>query len=223
MRIKNTDLLLKRAIQHQEQDHITQRTYGDIYYIANGNVEVTKWKGCAISCLATEASIAGLKKQKDFDFDKHVRFIEEVDEEHNSYTIDMSAEKLRNMLSDTFGMCEKLIHIAECVFEGSEVDYAVDWPVKFANALQSAEGLEINNEDIELFWDYALEYHFCPDNYESFPLEFGPDTYEDENWGLWTIDEYFDFCTEDVGELFLEFIEDVINKRKSENTQLSFA
>lgn len=221
MRIKNTDILLKRAIEHKEQDHITQRTYGDIYYIANGDVKVTKWKGCAISCLATEATIAGLKKQEDFDFDKYVRFIEEVDNEHNSYTIDMSAENLRSMLADTFGMCDKLIYIAECIFEGSDVDYAVEWPVKFANAIRAAEGINIYDRDIDRFWDHAIRYHFCPEDYEYFPMEFGPDSYTDDEWGLWTIDEYFDFCTEDVGELFIEFIESVINNRKSEQNQLS--
>lgn len=221
MRIKNTDILLKRAIEHKEQDHITQRTYGDIHYIANGDVEVTKWKGCAISCLATEATITGLKKQEDFDFDKYVRFIQEVDSEHSIYTIDIEAGRLRSMLADTFGMCDKLIYIAECIFEGSNVDYATDWPVKFANAIRAAEGVNIYDKDIEDFWDHAIIYHFSPADYEYFPVEFGPDSYEDDEWGLWTIDEYFDFCTEDVGELFIEFIESVINNRKSEQNQLS--
>ena len=66
--IVNKQKLYDRAIQHKAQDHIAQRMYGEITYKKNGIEKVSSWKGCAISCLATEATIEGIKNQPNFDF-----------------------------------------------------------------------------------------------------------------------------------------------------------
>jgi len=202
MIIKNHDILVRRAKEHMMLDHIAQRTYGDIHFLQNGVIEPIKWRGCAISCLATETTIEGLKNQEDLNFDAIK--IEELDNGKTEFSVNLQSHRLREMLHDKFGMCFKLIYMAECIFEGSDEDYAREWPLAFAEAL--CDGKYITDEDIDFFWSNNVlpeidQYY----NERHIPKEFNPDK-PDSDDNVWSVDDYFEFFDETIGEEFITFL-----------------
>lgn len=202
MIIKNHDILVNRAEEHARLDHLTRQTYGDIYYLQNGEAEVIKWEGCAISCLATETSIEALKNQDDLNFDA-VK-VSEKEDGRVEFSVILDSDILRGMLTNKFGMCMNLIYMAECVFEGSDEEYAQTWPERFAKAL--CNGLDIYDEDISDFWVNEVVPEL-DEIYNHYPDEFFPNNYQDDEGWTWSIDEYFDYCYDRIGDKFLEFIE----------------
>ena len=204
MIIKNHDILVRRAIEHAKLDHLARQTYGDIFFLQNGEAEVTKWEGCAISCLATETSISALKNQDDLNFDA-VK-VDEHEDGRIHFSVNLESHILRDMLSNKFGMCMNLIYMAECVFEGSEEEYAMTWPERFSMAL--CDGLNISDEDINYFWVNEVVPEIC-EIYERYPSQFFPGNYRDGEGWHWSIDEYFDYCYDDIGDKFLSFIETI--------------
>lgn len=205
MIIKNTDILVRRALEHKVSDHIAQKTYGDIHFIQNGVAEPIKWQGCAISCLATETSIQGLIEQEDLDFEKV--FVRDLDDGRTEFEVRIDDDDLRNMLNEKFGMCFKLIWVAECIFEGSDEEYAKSWPLKFAEAL--SDGQNITNEDIDMFWTDVVEPYFDYGiGIEYFPSRFEPG-WDDPEYGAWSLDEYFEFFDSNIGEEFIDFVKSI--------------
>lgn len=209
MIIKNTDILVRRAKEHASLDHIARGTYGNIKFLQNGESETTVWRGCAISCLATESSIEALKNQEDLDFEA-VKISVAYDG-RTEFEVRIDENELRIMLSEKFGMCDKLIFMAECIFEGSDEDFAIAWPQMFSESLR--DGVNITDQHIEEFWSGLIGTYFEPDDYNYFPIEFGPGKFRDDDWGIWSVDEYFDFCDSKVGEAFIEFIENIVSQQ----------
>jgi len=207
--IKNTDILLRRAEEHKAADHISQGSYGVIDYSKNGKIETTEWRGCAIGCLATETTIQALMKQDDFDFDFDAAL---VDHENgvSYYEIRLTSPRLREMLQNKFGMPNKLIFLAEAIFEGADPEYARDWPVEFAKAMKTLEGINITDDDIDSFWKKIVSERSigCYD----YPEEFDPGNFVDDDELLWGIDDYFQVVDYDVGNMLISWTEDIYRK-----------
>ena len=197
--IVDTKTLIRRAEEHKKVDHISQGTYGEIQFHQNGEITENVWKGCAISCLATEATISGLMNQEDLDFNKVVI---NKDENGTYYKINIEGPTLREMLSNQFGLSNKLVYLAECIFEGSDEQYAKDWPLKFSQAL--CDGMIITDADIDKFWEF--HHHERGSEFDYFPEEFRPNAYSDEEWGLWELTDYFDVVDRETGEALLDWI-----------------
>jgi len=199
MIIKNKDVLVRRATEHKELDHVARRNYGKINYSTNGKTEVESWKACAISCLATESTIKGIKKQGGL-IDKALKVHEE--DGRKFWSVKLSPKLLREMLSDEFNLCDNLIYIAEIIFEGDECrvsnEYSQNWPLMFAQAIP--EGVSITNEDVYDFWSE------CDIDDEDGPVELNVEV-EEGPQGYTNIDQYFFHASEDMGDALIEWLE----------------
>lgn len=205
--------LLARAEEHRRLDHIQQGTYGDIRFLQNGEAEVTEWKGCAISCLATETTIEGLFEQEAKGYFSLIN-LGEADDGRTIYDVSCSSDILREILTEEFNICYKLVLLAEIIFEGSEEDYAINWPVEFVEAIP--ENVDITNEDVDMFWSESIVSRGI--NFlDHFPTRLDPDNYIGEDDREWSLDDYFEVVDHLDGNLLLDWL----NSLKAKNEDVA--
>lgn len=213
--------LFERAIEHRRLDHVKQGTYGDIKFLQNGEAEVTEWKGCAISCLATETTVEGLFEQEAKGYFSVIN-LGEADDGRTIYDVSCDSSTLRDILSDEFNICRKLVWLAEIIFEGSSEEYAMDWPVEFVDAIP--ENVDITDADVDKFWKEVIVprgINFI----DYFPVELNPDGYVNINSDgyeeQWSLDEYFEVVDERDGELLLDWLRSLAEEKKNTSELIS--
>jgi hypothetical protein len=141
---KNTTELKLRARAHARYDHVKQGTYGEGK--TNGKSE---FEGCAVGCLSTPHRKEELRAYLQ-------RWLPDWALEENEWgELTISAADQHQMLADEFGLCGRLVAIAEGLFEAQETHGdAINFVRDFACAIP--EGLDITDAMAE---DY-IEQHF---------------------------------------------------------------
>lgn len=139
MKIKNTHELRLRANSHARHDHVAQGTYGEASL--NGHVV---YKGCAIACLSTPHRQADLRS-----------FLADWwDQACDRLNVDDGW--MREQLAREFGITERLVLVAEGLFEAQPTHgAAINFVRDFAHALP--EGADIKPATVSGWVERTLD------------------------------------------------------------------
>lgn len=143
MRIRNTEKLIERAVEHAKADRFIQGfSYLKRVRSSDESVraEVGEIKGCAIGCLATP--VGRVKRTL-------ARFGNE-----------MTYYDAENILGRNFGICPGLVEIAEDIFEKLDSTRAKRFPERFARAL--VEESKVTDDDLAQ-WSERNNIEVCTD------------------------------------------------------------